>query len=59
MLIEDGYAHSLKTLLEKSRVEEMEFAARRTHEERFKAAHPVRIIGWVARLWTAVTPFTS
>ena len=55
MLIEDGYAHSLRTLLEKSRAEEMELAARRAHGDRFEVAHPFRIIGWVARLWTAVT----
>jgi hypothetical protein len=52
MLIEDGYAHSLKTLLEKSRAEEMELAARRAHDERVETAHPVRFTDWVARLWT-------
>ena len=52
MLIEDGYAHSLKMLLERSRVEEMELAARRAHGDRFEMAYPVRVIDWVARLWT-------
>jgi hypothetical protein len=52
MLIEDGYAHSLKMLLEKSRAEEMDLAAHRAHDERVEMAHPARIFDWVARLWT-------
>jgi hypothetical protein len=52
MLIEDGYAHSLKRLLEKSRAEEMELAARRAHDDRFEMAPRIRVIDWIARLWT-------
>jgi hypothetical protein len=56
MLIEDGYAHSIKLLLEKSAAEETALAERRAHDERCEMAHPVRIIDriidWVARLWT-------
>ena len=48
MLIEDGYAHSLKMLLERSRVEEMELVARRAHGDRFEMGYPVRVIDWVA-----------
>jgi hypothetical protein len=52
MLIEDGYAHSLKMLLEKNRAEEMELAARRAPGDRFEMVYPGRVTSWVARLWT-------
>ena len=52
MLIEDGYAHSLKALLEKSRAEEMGLAARRADGEPSAGAYADRVIDWVARFWT-------
>jgi hypothetical protein len=39
-LIEDGYAHSLKALLEKSRAEKMELAARRAQGDRIRNGIP-------------------
>jgi hypothetical protein len=56
MLIEDGYAHSLKALLEKSRAEEMELAARRAHVDPSDVAYTVRMIDRIARLWTRSQP---
>jgi hypothetical protein len=44
--------HSLKTLVEKSRAEEMELTAGDADDNRFEMAHRVRVIDWVARLWT-------
>ena len=52
MLIEEGYAHSLHALLEKSRKEERKLAARRAHGSLSVVEYGVRVIEWVARLWT-------
>ena len=51
MLIEDGYAHSLAALLEKSRAEERKRATRRARR-RFGVAYAGAAIDWVLRLWT-------
>ncbi len=56
MLIEGSYAHSLKALLEKSRAEEMELAARRAHGDPSDGGYTVRVVDWVVRLWMRTPP---
>ena len=56
MLIEGGYAHSLKALLEQSRAEEMARAARRAPGDPSDGRYTVRVIDWVARLWLRTPP---
>jgi len=53
MLIEDGYAHSLNALLQKSRAEERKLAARRARRDRSDAASGAGAFDWVVRLWTS------
>jgi hypothetical protein len=59
MLIQGGYTHSLKRLLEKSRAEELELAARCAHGDRFEMAYPVRVMNWVAWVWTMTRLYSS
>jgi len=52
MLVEDGYAHSLSALLEKSRAEERKLAARRACRDQSVLGFGAGTFDWVVRLWT-------
>jgi len=52
MLVEDGYAHSLNALLEKSRAEERKLAGRRARRDQSVLGSGAGTFDWVVRLWT-------
>ena len=51
MLVEGGYAHSLKTLLDKSRAEEQAFAAGRTRYLARCLFTMQVLVEWLSLLW--------
>jgi len=51
MLVEGGYAHSLKTLLDKSRAEEQAIAAGRTRYLARRLFWMQGLIDWLSLLW--------
>jgi hypothetical protein len=54
MLIEGGYAFSMKALLEKSSGEELALAARRAQEDPSDSVRKAGLVAWIGQLWPVI-----
>jgi hypothetical protein len=54
MLIEGGYAFSIRLLLEKGSVEEMALASRQGHAGPCDKVKAGGLVAWIGRLWPVI-----